>query len=1331
MKIKFTISLMLALIFCSSAALAATIYIPGDQPTIQAGIDAASEGDTVLVADGIFTGLGNKDLDFNGKAITVKSENGPNHTIIDCELEGRGFYFHSGEGNDSVVSGFTITNGMINDNNGGAIFIASASPSIKNCIIDTNSAKNGGGIAFGGNSSVIENCIIKNNVAADGHGGGLFIGGAVSAIINNCIIIENSASAAGGGVFVLWSSPTFNNCTFTKNLAQNIGGAIASFTSSSTILNNCILWENEVTRLIGEEIGLFMGEFGSSVTVKYSDVQGGESGVVVCPECTLNWGDGNINADPLFVDPQNEDIHLRAGSPCIDSGTSDGAPDTDLDGMQRPQGDGYDMGAYEAGPTQILLYGVNSADDGLSLIDPQTGEVTFIGPLDQDTDPNFNRFSTPVAMAVRPSDQKIFVWNNTSDAANTGDLLTVDPLTGAATGFVEVSGQPSFGALAFAPDGRLFAHWNQLFEINLLTGELSSIGSVGPSVSGAAFSPDGILWCAGLVSINGQVVSQLSTVDTSTGVRSVVAELDVDVGTIGSIVFDPSGTLIGSGFNGPLGNIIFDIDTIDGSVSNIRFITNGSSPQGMGFVSSTTLPNQPPEIDSFEVERDCSEGLLAVKFTCAANDPDGEIYSYTIDFGDDSPLETAYTQEQEWVFLHTYEQEGHEEYNVTCTVEDDDVATSTSEPTSYGENETHTGQIGVPIDSDGDSLSDCWELYGYDHNDDGIIDVNLPAMGASPTHKDVFVEIDYTYYIIDNKRIDDDKPKLEAIQKIVNAFKEQGINLHVDAGSSSLMDPNDPSTPRWGPLSESNSIAYPGVALVKELPDQNDADLSKFWELMKENFVPERRNIFHYCIFSHRAVQNINECPPPEEAWPSGWTEKKEGGYFVVSLRDHTVNNQAGTFMHELGHSLGLGPDGAPVDTVNPNYLSVMSYNYQLWGLRIDGEAPIFDYSRFELPPLNESGLNEQIGLRDLTDPPVVDGREIPTDYGILFWLKKEKVDDPDICNPDHWQRYMMLTALTTNSSDAVYPINWNMVNGIEVDSVQVDLNKNKTTNDQLRSWDDWKNLNFGRGGTGGFGAIEHPPDIIPIEDAIIEEITEEQISNLKHDYAVSLDISATEVVCPGATYTHIFTLENTGENSDTYSLTVNSLMGWGDLSSLPNVVSLNPGGKVSFDIPIHVPSSASPEDEERLNILATSQANDNLADSAEIVVKVLVDIEPPDISLTADPDTLWPPNHKMKPVTVTADASDNCDADPDIVLVSVISNEPDDAPGGGDGHTTNDIQDANIGTEDYNISLRAERSGGGDGRIYTITYEATDYAGNTTTAEATVTVPHDKGKKK
>jgi hypothetical protein len=87
----------LIILASTSIGLANTVHVPGDQPTIQAGIDVASAEDTVLVADGVFTGEGNKNLDCAGKSLIMKSENGPEHTVIDCEGDGRAFYFHSGE----------------------------------------------------------------------------------------------------------------------------------------------------------------------------------------------------------------------------------------------------------------------------------------------------------------------------------------------------------------------------------------------------------------------------------------------------------------------------------------------------------------------------------------------------------------------------------------------------------------------------------------------------------------------------------------------------------------------------------------------------------------------------------------------------------------------------------------------------------------------------------------------------------------------------------------------------------------------------------------------------------------------------------------------------------------------------------------------------------------------------------------------------------------------------------------------------------------------------------------------------------------------------------
>ena len=118
-----------------------------------------------------------------------------------------------------------------------------------------------------------------------------------------------------------------------------------------------------------------------------------------------------------------------------------------------------------------------------------------------------------------------------------------------------------------------------------------------------------------------------------------------------------------------------------------------------------------------------------------------------------------------------------------------------------------------------------------------------------------------------------------------------------------------------------------------------------------------------------------------------------------------------------------------------------------------------------------------------------------------------------------------------------------------------------------------------------------------------------------------------------------------------------------------------------------------------------------------------VVDTTAPQLSVSVSPARLSPPNHKLVPVTVTLTATDTCDANPVIRLVSITSNEADN--GSGDGNTSGDIQGAAFGTDDRQFLLRAERSGNGHGRIYTITYSATDASGNTTLSQATVTVPH------
>jgi len=127
-----------------------------------------------------------------------------------------------------------------------------------------------------------------------------------------------------------------------------------------------------------------------------------------------------------------------------------------------------------------------------------------------------------------------------------------------------------------------------------------------------------------------------------------------------------------------------------------------------------------------------------------------------------------------------------------------------------------------------------------------------------------------------------------------------------------------------------------------------------------------------------------------------------------------------------------------------------------------------------------------------------------------------------------------------------------------------------------------------------------------------------------------------------------------------------------------------------------------------------------------DTTVASVVDTTPPELTIAASPTTLWPPNHKLRPITVTVVTSDVCDASPTIRLLSITSNEA--ANGTGDGNTSSDVADALIGQDDREFKLRAERSGNGGGRVYTITYEATDDSGNATVRQTNVTVAHNQG---
>jgi len=371
-----------------SIAAGRTIYVDDDAPAdfdnIQAAIDDSNNGDTIIAADGTYTGDGNRDIDFLGKAITVRSENGPENCIIHIKASPSdwhsAFYLHEGENKTSTIDGFTITGGYTYQ--GGGIQCRNSSPTIKNCIITKNIAGWGGGIMLQESNASVINCLISQNVGWD----------------------------AAGGIFNWYhSTSTINSCTIIGNKASNVGGILCY--SSKASVKNCVLWANRSG--YDREFGLVNSHSaGSSLNVSYCDITGGESSVYVDPTSTLYWGTGNIDADPCLGEPgywdangtpedENDDFwvdsdyHLKsqAGrwkpssqswvqddvtSPCVDAGD----PMSPIGLEPFPNGGRVNMGVYGG-----------TVESSKSYFGEPVCETTVAGDINGDCKINFKDFA--------------------------------------------------------------------------------------------------------------------------------------------------------------------------------------------------------------------------------------------------------------------------------------------------------------------------------------------------------------------------------------------------------------------------------------------------------------------------------------------------------------------------------------------------------------------------------------------------------------------------------------------------------------------------------------------------------------------------------------------------------------------------------------------------------------------------------------------------------------------------------------------------------------------------------------------------------------------------
>ena len=404
-------------------------HVPSEYPNIQSAIDACNKkGDGVIIAPGRYSGEGNRDLKINEKTVIVSSicPNDPcivAETIIDCEgtevANHWGFHIRTDYYDKVLLDGLRILKGywdrgsgiscygegsttirrcVLERNIGSAIFAISRRVSICDCKIINNSAMRGAGIFCA--DAEIKRCYIHRNYAQ-------LVGGGVACyytrgcpIIKNSVISGNSAGlygggifAYGGGIYALLNTPLMTNLTITGNHANSFGGGIACYRGVDATLSNCILNGNIAEN--GKQIALTKPNSGASknnIAIDYCNIQGGENEIYVDANCFINWGHGNMDSDPCFVEPgywadvndpniivePNDsnamwiegDYHLLDGSPCIDAGDPNYVAwpnETDLDGNQRIANGVIDMGVYEiqvAEPAELIL---DLADDVMAL----------------------------------------------------------------------------------------------------------------------------------------------------------------------------------------------------------------------------------------------------------------------------------------------------------------------------------------------------------------------------------------------------------------------------------------------------------------------------------------------------------------------------------------------------------------------------------------------------------------------------------------------------------------------------------------------------------------------------------------------------------------------------------------------------------------------------------------------------------------------------------------------------------------------------------------------------------------------------------------------------